>query len=573
MHFFVINAIIYGDLNPLRKSYIAYDKKAAAFAVLPDSLNKVEALLQRQLGGWVRFRFSNKGYPRKGGIVPGNDLPIVRYPFPPTVNWIFPAPDTPQLRFYDAVLKAELLRVELTLHRFSERARSDSATRKEVRKVLKSVVSYLKKVARCEDEIFNLLKLHLIRLYYEVVAAFGDVLEEEHYVSFDTLFFECFNRYPQGAEQYAFPAAQYVCRVQKYLLSPSKEVEQGKELLCGLYEVMANMPHDETLVAVTAALENFVFLATRKLAVPTFEEVTTPEFVRKVVRQQKKNLRRCCEIEETAIGRAILLGEIVEELLFDFPFRVDTDLSIVHRLIAFLEEERQIYLKKPDAAFKCIAKKRQKGIETFHAYVNRENRAANRLEEPSQEPGEERVEEQTAFPSAETYAMRLAVTKYKTFVDTVAFYRFNEMEKIKRLNADQRVRLIDRIVEMPIGYAVPMLKYLGYFDWLKKKYALSNTFTFKHLAKALSATERTVKGNYYVMNPSSNEDASRYNARYFMEKVVKDYEDIAKEGEGEGESEGESEGEGEGEGKGKGKGKGEGEGEGKGNRCIPFSGR
>src|SRR5690606_14283984 len=169
MHFFVINAIIYGDLNPLRKSYIAYDKKAAAFAVLPDSLNKVEALLQRQLGGWVRFRFSNKGYPRNGGIVPGNDLPIVRYPFPPTVNWIFPAPDTPQLRFYDAVLKAELLRVELTLHRFSERARSDSATRKEVRKVLKSVVSYLKKVARCEDEIFNLLKLHLIRLYYEVV--------------------------------------------------------------------------------------------------------------------------------------------------------------------------------------------------------------------------------------------------------------------------------------------------------------------------------------------------------------------------------------------------------------------
>ena len=185
--------------------------------------------------------------------------------------------------------------------------------------------------------------------------------------------------------------------------------------------------------------------------------------------------------------------------------------------------------------------KRQKGIETFHVYVNRENRAANRLEEPSQEPGEERVEEQTAFPSAETYAMRLAVTKYKTFVDTVAFYRFNEMEKIKRLNADQRVRLIDRIVEMPIGYAVPMLKYLGYFDWLKKKYALSNTFTFKHLAKALSATERTVKGNYYVMNPFPTR--MRYNARYFMEKVVKDYRDLGRvrvrvrvsEGEGEGE--------------------------------------
>ena len=65
--------------------------------------------------------YKRQGYPRKGGIVPGNDLPIVRYPFPPTVNWIFPAPDTPQLRFYDAVLKAELLRVELTLHRFSER--------------------------------------------------------------------------------------------------------------------------------------------------------------------------------------------------------------------------------------------------------------------------------------------------------------------------------------------------------------------------------------------------------------------------------------------------------------------
>lgn len=53
---------------------------------------------------------------------------------------------------------------------------------------------------------------------------------------------------------------------------------------------------------------------------------------------------------------------------------------------------------------------------------------------------------------------------------------------------------------------------------------------FRNPAKALSTTERTVKGNYYVMNPCSNEDASRYNARYFMEKVVADYEDIAKEG-------------------------------------------
>jgi hypothetical protein len=596
MRLFVIHSIIYGNLHPLRIGHVDFDKIGKALGVLPDSPDKIEALLQRQLGGYVRFRFRDNRGDKNGNVVPGvpgvpgNDRPIERYPFPPAIKWIFPALDAPQLRFYDAVLRAESLRVQLTLHRFSERARSDIATRKEVRGVLKSVISYLRKVAKYEDAVFGLLKLHLIGLYYEVAVAFGDVLNERHCLPFDMLFFDCFNRYPQGEEQYALSAAQYVCRAQKFLLSCPKQVDEAKELLSGLCEIMADVPRDTTLVTVAAALENFIFLTMRQLAIPAFKELTTPKFVHKVVGKQKKNLRRCCEIEETAIGRAILLEEIADELAFDFPFPIDDDLSIVHQLVVFLEEERKIYLKKPDAVFKGIAKNRQKGIEMLKGYVNRENRADHRVGECPEEYGEgvasaesgepvasaesgepvasaesgepvasaesgeggvfgesgepdkyaascnsgeyggECTGEQNAFPSAETYAIRLAVTKYQTFVDTVAFYRFVELEKIKRLNADQRAQLIHRIVEMPVSYAVPMLKHLGYFDWLKKKFDSSNTFIFKHLAKALSTTERTVKGNYYVMNPCSNEDASRYNARYFMEKVVADYEDIAKEG-------------------------------------------
>lgn len=569
MHLFVIHSIIYGNLHPLRIGHVDFDTIGEALGVLPDSPDKIEALLQRRLGGYVRFRFHDKRSGKNGNVVsgvpgvPGNDRPIERYPFPPAIKWIFPVLDTPQLRFYDAVLRAESQRVQLTLHRFSERARSDIATRKEVKGVLKSVISYLRKVAKYEDAVFGLLKLHLIGLYYEVAVAFGDVLDERHCLPFDMLFFDCFNRYPQGGERYALSAAQYVCRAQKFLLSCPKQPDEAKELLSGLCDIMADVPRDTTLVTVAAALENFVFLTMRQLAIPAFKELTMPKFVRKVVGQQKKNLRRCCEIEETAIGRAIVLEEIADELAFDFPFPIDDDLSIVHQLVVFLEEERKIYLKKPDAVFKGIARNRQKGIEMLNGYLNRENRAAHRVGERPEEYGEgvasaesgepvasaesgepdtyaascnsceydgEGTEEQNAFPSAETYAIRLAVTKYQTFVDTVAFYRFVELEKIKRLNADRRARLIHRIVEMPVGYAVPMLKHLGYFDWLKKKFDLSNTFIFKHLAKALSTTERTVKGNYYVMNPCSNEDASRYNARYFMEKVVADYEDIANEG-------------------------------------------
>ena len=587
MHLFVIHSIIYGNLHPLRIGHVDFDTIVGALGVLPDSPDKIEALLQRQLDGYVRFRFRDNRSGKNGNVVsgvtgvPGNDRPIERYPFPPAIKWIFPALDTPQLRFYDAVLRAESLRVQLTLHRFSERARSDIATRREVKGVLKSVISYLRKVAKYEDAVFGLLKLHLIGLYYEVAVAFGDVLNEQHCLPFDMLFFDCFNRYPQGEEQYALLAAQFACRVQKFLLSCSRQLDEAKELLSGLCDIMADVPHDKTLVTVAAALENFVFLTLRQLAIPAFKELTMPKFVRKVVGQQKKNLRRCCEIEETAIGRAIVLEEIADELASDFPFSLDDDLSIVHQLVVFLEEERKIYLKKPDAVFKGIARNRQKGIEMLNGYVNRENRAdhcvVERPEEYGEgvasaesgegvasaesgepvvsaesgeggvfgEPGEpgkyaascnsgeyggEGMGEQNAFSSAETYAIRLAVTKYQTFVDTVAFYRFVELEKIKRLNADRRARLIHRIVEMPVGYAVPMLKHVGYFDWLKKKFDLSNTFIFKHLAKALSTTERTVKGNYYVMNPCSNEDASRYNARYFMEKVVADYEDIANEG-------------------------------------------
>ena len=47
---------------------------------------------------------------------------------------------------------------------------------------------------------------------------------------------------------------------------------------------------------------------------------------------------------------------------------------------------------------------------------------------------------------------------------------------------------------------------------------------FRNPAKALSTTERTVKGNYYVMNPCSNEDASRLDIKpKTAEKYIRNF--------------------------------------------------
>ncbi|MBP5725364.1 MAG: hypothetical protein J6X18_17530 [Bacteroidales bacterium] len=130
----------------------------------------------------------------------------------------------------------------------------------------------------------------------------------------------------------------------------------------------------------------------------------------------------------------------------------------------------------------------------------------------------------TELPSSEEYKKESIQTNYEIFVEAVKDFQFDELEKIKMLNKNQKFKLIRLIVENPVGYSVVMLNYVGYFDMLKHKFNMNKENSFKHVGKALQKSPRIIKGNYNILNPKSKEDPSVYNSQSFIHQVEKDYE-------------------------------------------------
>ena len=72
-----------------------------------------------------------------------------------------------------------------------------------------------------------------------------------------------------------------------------------------------------------------------------------------------------------------------------------------------------------------------------------------------------------------------------------------------------------------------MLAYLGYPEYLKTTYRLNKEQMYKHVSKALdNVAVRTIKGNFLVLNPDSNEDKNKYTAWELDDTVKSFYESL-----------------------------------------------
>ena len=124
------------------------------------------------------------------------------------------------------------------------------------------------------------------------------------------------------------------------------------------------------------------------------------------------------------------------------------------------------------------------------------------------------------------FAVQLAQDNYTHFMAEVNLYHFTELPKVNVLSAENQNRLIANIVGNGTPYAIAMLDFLEYPDWLHKKYSMNKEGIYGHIAKAISAPHRTVKGNLLALNPDSNSDWSKYTACQHEQKVKEDYKKL-----------------------------------------------
>ncbi len=106
----------------------------------------------------------------------------------------------------------------------------------------------------------------------------------------------------------------------------------------------------------------------------------------------------------------------------------------------------------------------------------------------------------------------------------VKFYKYDfpKLEKVKG-NADI---IINHLVNKDLPYKIAYLKFLEFDVYLSEHFCKNKTELFKKIAEILDAPFRSVKGNFYVLNPKTKEDKNRYTSYIHSKEVVKHYKSL-----------------------------------------------
>lgn len=128
---------------------------------------------------------------------------------------------------------------------------------------------------------------------------------------------------------------------------------------------------------------------------------------------------------------------------------------------------------------------------------------------------------------ASFHAEDAADDAYTVFMTEVANYNFTGLPKVAALTDQYQTRLIRHMLGEGVPYTVAMLDFLGYPTYLKTTYRMNKEQMYKHVSKALDPVAvRTIKGNFLVLNPDSNEDKDKYTSWTYDEEVEKYYKSL-----------------------------------------------
>jgi hypothetical protein len=115
-------------------------------------------------------------------------------------------------------------------------------------------------------------------------------------------------------------------------------------------------------------------------------------------------------------------------------------------------------------------------------------------------------------------------TKTDKLKSDLGDFGFFELPKVKQLSEPNKQKLIELISKNDIPYKIAMFDYLGFLKYLKDEHFRTNDNLFKGVSKWLGFNERTIKGNYLVLNEFSKENRKRFTADQQKQTVQKNYE-------------------------------------------------
>lgn len=197
----IIQNIMYGVLRPAQELGLNYRDLALKFSNPPENLEALEKLFVTSLGKHIDFNFQEEKPVYIGAIAPDRHTHLNADFINKTIPFPLSSPSNPKEKFYQNIVKAEVIRVKATLFRDAEIYKSDISTRSDVKDLLKQVLRYAKDLSSSTEVILMTMRTQLIGLYLDLCLMADDLLVANNdYLPFDELMYEVAQAYPSAEE-------------------------------------------------------------------------------------------------------------------------------------------------------------------------------------------------------------------------------------------------------------------------------------------------------------------------------------------------------------------------------------
>ena len=201
MNLLIIQNIMYGVLRPNQEFGLSHRDLAMKFSNPPDNLEALEKLFVTSLGKHIDFNFREEKPVYIGTIAPDKYTRLNADFINKTIPLPLGSPSNPKEKFYQNIVKAEVIRAKATLFRDAEIYKSDISTRSDVKDLLKQVLRYSKELSSSTEVILVTMRTQLIGLYVDLCLMADDLLiANNDYLPFDELMYEVIQAYPSEEE-------------------------------------------------------------------------------------------------------------------------------------------------------------------------------------------------------------------------------------------------------------------------------------------------------------------------------------------------------------------------------------
>lgn len=192
---------MYGVLRPNQELGLSHRDLAMKFNNPPDNLEALEKLFVTSLGKHIDFNFQEEKPVYIGAIAPDRYTHLNADFINKTIPFPLGLPSNPKEKFYQNIVKAEVIRAKATLFRDAEIYKSDISTRSDVKDLLKQVLHYAKDLSSSTEVILMTMRTQLIGLYVDLCLMADDLLVANNdYLPFDELMYEVVQAYPSEEE-------------------------------------------------------------------------------------------------------------------------------------------------------------------------------------------------------------------------------------------------------------------------------------------------------------------------------------------------------------------------------------